>query len=92
MRQFVPIVILAVVPVYVAVRLRQRGRIGGIGSLLAQRRRASGKAGDAPPVLGVVARADGCGFARSSPAGRHSGSAEGRLTRGGDGRWWPGRG
>jgi ABC-2 type transport system permease protein len=53
MRSFVPVVILAVVLVFIALRLRQRGRVGGIGSLLA-RRHASGGAGDRPPVLGVV--------------------------------------
>ena len=53
MRQFLPVVILAVVLVFVAVRLRRRGRTGGTGSLLA-RRPASGRAGDGAPVLGVV--------------------------------------
>jgi hypothetical protein len=53
MRPFVPVVILAVALIFVAVRLRQRGRIGGIASLVA-RRRASGTAAERPPVLGAV--------------------------------------
>jgi ABC-2 type transport system permease protein len=53
MRPFVPVVILAVALIFVAVRLRQRGRIGGIASLLA-RRRASGAAAERPPVLGAT--------------------------------------
>ncbi len=53
MKHFLPVVILAVVLVFVAVRLRQRGRIGGMGSLLV-RRRKSGRAGEGPPLLGVV--------------------------------------
>jgi len=53
MRQFVPLVILAVMLIFVAVRRRQRGRIGGIRSPLV-RRRASDTAGERSPVLGVV--------------------------------------
>jgi ABC-2 type transport system permease protein len=53
MRQFLPVIILAMVLVFVVVRLRQRGRVGGIASLLA-RRQASGNAAERPPVLGVI--------------------------------------
>jgi hypothetical protein len=53
MRPLVPVVIFVVVLLFVAVRLRQRGRIGGIASLVA-RRRASGTAAERPPVLGAV--------------------------------------
>jgi ABC-2 type transport system permease protein len=53
MRQFVPVVILAAVLVFVVVRLRRRGRVGANGSLLA-RGRASDAAGDRAPVLGVI--------------------------------------
>jgi hypothetical protein len=53
MRPFVPVVILAVALIFVAVRLRQRGRIGGIASLLA-RRSASDAAAERSPVLGAI--------------------------------------